>query len=159
MSHEVRTPLNALLGILSLVAADEKDAHQLSLLATAESAGQRLMRLLTNILDYSKIEAGEMAQDLRVFSPARTVQEVADLYAPNIRDTNVTLSCNVSAGQDLWVLGDPEKVAQIVTNLVSNAVKFTEQGNIELFLECDPAVSATPSYRIKVRDSGIGMTQ
>ena len=159
MSHEVRTPLNALLGILSLVAADEKDAHQLSLLATAEGAGQRLMRLLTNILDYSKIEAGEMAQDLRVFSPARTVQEVADLYAPNIRDTNVTLSCNVSAGQDLWVLGDPEKVAQIVTNLVSNAVKFTEQGNIELFLECDPAVSATPSYRIKVRDSGIGMTQ
>ena len=67
MSHEIRTPLNALLGILSLVASDEKDAHQLSLLATAESAGQRLMRLLTNVLDYSKIEAGEMAQELQVF--------------------------------------------------------------------------------------------
>lgn len=159
MSHEIRTPLNALLGILSLVAADEKDAHQLSLLATAESAGQRLMRLLTNVLDYSKIEAGEMAQDLQVFSPATTVQEVADLYAPNIRDGKVTLSCNVSAGRNLWVLGDPEKVAQIVTNLVSNAVKFTEQGSIELVLECDPADAAIPSYQVKVRDSGIGMTQ
>lgn len=159
MSHEIRTPLNALLGILSLVAADEKDAHQLSLLATAESAGQRLMRLLTNVLDYSKIEAGEMAQDLQVFSPAATVQEVADLYAPNIRGTQVTLSCNVSAGQNLWVLGDPEKVAQIVTNLVSNAVKFTEHGRIELILECDPADAAIPSYSVKVRDSGIGMTQ
>ena len=159
MSHEVRTPLNALLGILSLVAADEKDAHQLSLLATAESAGQRLMRLLTNILDYSKIEAGEMMQDLRVFSPAKVVQEVADLYEPSIRDTKVELSCNVSAGQNLWVLGDPEKVAQIVTNLVSNAVKFTEQGSIELILECDPVDAAIPSYRIKVCDSGIGMTQ
>ena len=159
MSHEIRTPLNALLGILSLVAADEKDAHQLSLLATAESAGQRLMRLLTNVLDYSKIEAGEMAQDLQVFSPATTVQEVADLYAPNIRGGKVTLSCNVSAWRNLWVLGDPEKVAQIVTNLVSNAVKFTEQGSIELVLECDPADAAIPSYQVKVRDSGIGMTQ
>lgn len=159
MSHEIRTPLNALLGILSLVAADEKDAHQLSLLATAKSAGQRLMRLLTNVLDYSKIEAGEMVQDLQVFSPAATVQEVADLYAPNMRDGRVTLSCNVSAGRNLWVLGDPEKVAQIVTNLVSNAVKFTEQGSIELVLECDPADASIPSYQVKVRDSGIGMTQ
>lgn len=159
MSHEVRTPLNALLGILSLVAADEKDAHQLSLLATAESAGQRLMGLLTNILDYSKIEAGEMAQQRLVFSPAATVQDVMDLYALAVRDGKVVLSCDVSAAKNLWIVGDPEKVAQIVTNLVSNAVKFTERGSIELVLECDPADAATPSYRVKVRDSGIGMTE
>ena len=159
MSHEIRTPLNALLGILSLVASDEKDAHQLSLLATAESAGQRLMRLLTNVLDYSKIEAGEMAQELQVFSPAATVREVVDLYAPNIRDGMVALSCDVSAARNLWANGDPEKVAQIVTNLVSNAVKFTERGKIEVVLECDPPDAVTRSYRVKVSDSGIGMTQ
>ena len=107
------TPLNVLLGILSLVASDEKDADQLSLLATAESAGQRLMRLLTNVLDYSKIEAGEMAQELEVFSPAATVREVVDLYAPNIRDGMVALNCDVSAARNLWANGDPEKVAQM----------------------------------------------
>ena len=159
MSHEIRTPLNALLGILSLVAADEKDAHQLSLLATAESAGRRLMRLLTNVLEYSKIEAGEMVQELEVFSPAAAVQEVVDLYAPNIRDGKVALNCDVSAARTMWAVGDPEKVAQIVTNLVSNAVKFTERGKIEVVLECDPADAVTRSYRVKVSDSGIGMTQ
>ena len=73
MSHETRTPLNALLGILNLIKADEKDAQQLSLLTTAENAGDRLMRLLTNLLDYSKIEAGEMSNDTSQFSPTSVI--------------------------------------------------------------------------------------
>ena len=159
MSHEIRTPLNALLGILGMAKADEKDAHQLSLLVTAETAAQRLMRLLSNVLDYSKVEAGEMSNDLRAISPAAVVQDVADLFGPNLHASGVELACSFGTAKDLWVLGDTQKVTQIVTNLVSNAVKFTEQGRIDIALDCDDPNVANACYRIKVRDSGIGMTQ
>ncbi|NCF45731.1 MAG: response regulator, partial [Proteobacteria bacterium] len=159
MSHEIRTPLNALLGILGMAKADEKDAHQLSLLVTAETAAQRLMRLLSNVLDYSKVEAGEMSNDLRAICPATLVQDVADLLGPNLHGGGVELACSFGAAKDLWVLGDAQKVTQIVTNLVSNAVKFTEQGRIDIALDCDEPNAANACYRIKVRDSGIGMTQ
>lgn len=159
MSHEIRTPLNALLGILGMAKADEKDAHQLSLLVTAETAAQRLMRLLSNVLDYSKVEAGEMSNDLRAISPAAVVQDVADLFGPNLHASGVELACSFGTAKDLWVLGDTQKVTQIVTNLVSNAVKFTEQGRIDIALDCDDLNVANACYRIKVRDSGIGMTQ
>ena len=159
MSHEIRTPLNALLGILNLVKVDEEQAHRRSLLATAETAGQRLMSLLTNMLDYSRIEAGEMIQEKRAFAPAVVVREVAELYRSSLSSTGIALHCEVNDLEGLWVLGDTQKVAQVVTNLVSNAVKFTERGHIDIVLELDKSDESNHQYRIKVRDSGIGMTK
>ena len=158
MSHEIRTPLNALLGILSLVQADERDPHQAELLATAENAGKRLMGLLTNVLDYSKIESGEMSGAQEPFSPANLIQEVCDLYEPNLSAENVSIRIDLHEHEDLWLLGDRQKVGQIVTNLVSNAVKFTERGRIDLSLERDTDTDAKPTFRIVVEDTGIGMT-
>lgn len=159
MSHEIRTSLNALLGVLSLVKADEQDQHQLSLLRTTEDAGHRLMRLLTNVLDYSKIEAGEMSSDARPFSPASVVREIAALYGPTLRTGRVRLNCDTQGNDDLWVLGDLQKLTQIITNLVSNAVKFTDKGDIDIVLSCDAPGVPKPHYRLTVRDTGIGMTQ
>ena len=158
MSHEIRTPLNALLGILSLVQADQQDPHQGELLATAENAGKRLMSLLTNVLDYSKIESGEMSGEQLPFSPADLIQEVIDLYAPNLSGNNVEIGTDLGGSDNLWMLGDRQKISQILTNLVSNAVKFTEQGRISISLELDDDLSSASSFRICVQDTGIGMT-
>ena len=158
MSHEIRTPLNALLGILSLVQADQSDPHQAELLTTAENAGKRLMSLLTNVLDYSKIESGEMSGEQQPFAPADLIQEVTDLYAPNLAGDSVTIESDLGGSEDLWLLGDRQKIGQILTNLVSNAIKFTEQGQINISLEHDGERGAGSSFRICVEDSGIGMT-
>ena len=158
MSHEIRTPLNALLGILSLVQADQSDPHQAELLTTAENAGKRLMSLLTNVLDYSKIESGEMSGEQQPFAPADLIQEVTDLYAPNLAGDSVTIESDLGGSEDLWLLGDRQKIGQILTNLVSNAIKFTEQGQINISFEHDGERGAGSSFRICVEDSGIGMT-
>ena len=159
MSHEIRTPLNALLGILNLVKADAKDAQQLSLLTTAENSGERLMRLLTNLLDYSRIEAGEMSCDASPFRPAGVIEEVMELYQSRSADPDVKLRAELNGLDYLWVLGDSQKVVQVLTNLLSNAIKFTDHGEIEITLQADSASQATSSFRIKVRDTGIGMSQ
>ena len=159
MSHEIRTPLNALLGILNLVKAYAKDAQQLSLLTTAENSGERLMRLLTNLLDYSRIEAGEMSCDASPFRPAGVIEEVIELYQSRIADEDVKLGAQLNGLDHLWVLDDSQKVVQVITNLVSNAIKFTDHGKIEITLQADTASQSQPSYRIKVRDTGIGMSQ
>ena len=159
MSHEIRTPLNALLGILNLIKADEQDAQQLSLLTTAESAGERLLRLLTNLLDYSKIEAGEMSSDTSPFSPASVIDEVTALFQSNNTAADIELRAELNELEDLWVLGDSQKVMQVLTNLLSNAMKFTDAGQIEITLQADAVSQPNPCYRIKVRDTGIGMSQ
>jgi PAS domain S-box-containing protein len=159
MSHEIRTPLNALLGILNLIKADEKDAQQLSLLTTAENAGERLMRLLTNLLDYSKIEAGEMSNDTSPFSPASVITEVTALFQSNNGAADIEVRAELNGLEDLWVLGDSQKVMQVLTNLLSNAMKFTDAGQIEITLQADAVSQPNPCYRIKVRDTGIGMSQ
>lgn len=158
MSHEIRTPLNALLGILSLVQSDQRDPHQAELLATAESAGKRLMSLLTNVLDYSKIESGEMSGEQQPFSAADLIREVSGLYAPNLAGKRVSLDVDLNGHDDLWLLGDRQKINQILTNLVSNAVKFTEHGRIRISLERDTDASIGSNFRICVQDTGIGMT-
>ncbi len=174
MSHEIRTPLNALLGIVNLVKADLQDPHQVSLLTTAENSGLRLMSLLKNVLDYSKIEAGEMSVDESAFSPTATARDLVALYKPTAQAQGVKLRMRDTDIREYFTLGDDHKVTQIISNLLSNAIKFTESGEIEVSVEKPSMVSSLehdadslqesnvsdnyPSYKINVRDTGIGMT-
>lgn len=174
MSHEIRTPLNALLGIVNLVKADLQDPHQVSLLTTAENSGLRLMSLLKNVLDYSKIEAGEMSVDESAFSPTATARDLVALYKPTAQAQGVKLRMRDTDIREYFTLGDDHKVTQIISNLLSNAIKFTESGEIEVSVEKSSMVSSLehdadslqesnvsdnyPSYKINVRDTGIGMT-
>ena len=116
------------------------------------------MSLLTNVLDYSKIESGEMSGEHQPFSPADLIHEVTNLYAPNLVDKSVAIESDLGGSDDLWLLGDRAKIGQILTNLVSNAVKFTEQGRIRISFERDDELSAGSNFRICVQDTGIGMT-
>ena len=174
MSHEIRTPLNALLGIVNLVRADLQDPHQVSLLTTAENSGLRLMSLLKNVLDYSKIEAGEMNVDESTFSPTAIARDLVALYKPTAQAQGIKLSMRGTDIREYFTLGDDHKVTQIISNLLSNAIKFTESGEIEVSVEKSSMVRSLeqdadsnqesdgrqnyPSYKINVRDTGIGMT-
>ena len=177
MSHEIRTPLNALLGIVNLVRADLQDPHQVSLLTTAENSGLRLMSLLKNVLDYSKIEAGEMSVDENTFSPTAMARDLVALYKPTAKAQGIKLLMRDTDVREYFTLGDDHKVTQIISNLLSNAIKFTESGEIEVSVEKSSMVRSLeldadstleddapetpencPAYKIKVRDTGIGMT-
>jgi CheY-like chemotaxis protein len=92
------------------------------------------------------------------FSPADLIQEVTDLYAPNLSGNNVEIGTDLGGSDNLWMLGDRQKISQILTNLLSNAVKFTEQGRISISLELDDDLGSASSFRICVQDTGIGMT-
>jgi len=177
MSHEIRTPLNALLGIVNLVRADLQDPHQVSLLTTAENSGLRLMSLLKNVLDYSKIEAGEMSVDESTFSPTAMARDLVALYKPTAQAQGINLRMQDTDSCEYFTLGDDHKVTQIISNLLSNAIKFTESGEIEVSVEKSSMVRSLeidadltlegdapeipencPAYKINVRDTGIGMT-
>jgi PAS domain S-box-containing protein len=175
MSHEIRTPLNALLDIVNLVRADLQDPHQVSLLTTAENSGLRLMSLLKNVLDYSKIEAGEMDVEESTFSPTAIANDLVALYKPSALAQGVKLRVRESDSHEYFTLGDDHKVTQIISNLLSNAIKFTEVGEIEVSVEkaliaSSPRVAEelgakvgvdedTPVYKIHVRDTGIGISR
>ena len=174
MSHEIRTPLNALLGIVNLVRADLDDPHQVSLLTTAENSGMRLMSLLKNVLDYSKIEAGEMSIEQTTFSPIAIAKDLVALYKPTAQAQGIKLSVRENESSEYFTVGDDHKVTQIISNLLSNAIKFTETGEVEVtveksFMDASPVhdtdnapeaetFEKRPSYKISVRDTGIGMT-
>ena len=105
MSHEIRTPLNALLGIVNLVRADLQDPHQVSLLTTAENSGLRLMSLLKNVLDYSKIEAGEMSVDENTFSPTAMARDLVALYKPTAKAQGIKLRMRDSRCSRIFYVG------------------------------------------------------
>lgn len=159
MSHEIRTPMNALLGILQLIRTEESPPAREQLIVTAERAGERLMSLLNNVLDYSKIEAGQAEVVLSPFSPAELMQDLVALFRPSAERKNLDMTLEMDVAENIRVLGDEHRIGQIVTNLLSNAIKFTDQGFVRVRFELDAGVPQSARYRITVEDSGIGMTK
>ena len=157
MSHEIRTPMNGVMGMLQLLERDVPDEKNLALVKKAVYSSRSLIRIINDVLDYSKIEAGELLIEEVDFSIAEIVESVISDGLPIANSKNI--SFNVSTSQlsaDGWV-GDPVRVKQILENLISNAVKFTEQGSIELNIS-DLQSNQTPGLLIKVIDTGIGMS-
>lgn len=153
MSHEIRTPLNGLLGMLELSLDGPLSREQRQQLSIAHDSGKVLVELLNDILDLSKFEAGQLELERLPFDLGALVENTASLLSQNA-DAQVELTCLIDPQLPELVLGDPTRVRQIVSNLLSNALKFTPRGRVDL------QVSASPSdVCIVIRDTGIGIAK
>ncbi|MDB5466201.1 MAG: sensor hybrid histidine kinase [Phenylobacterium sp.] len=152
MSHEIRTPLNGVVGVADLLARTPLTGEQIELVDIIRSCGDTLNRMLMDVLDLSKIEAGKFTLSTEAFNLEELVRSVSGLMRPTAHAKGLTFSCDIDAAAQRSVLGDPIRLRQIITNLLSNAIKFTESGAVGL---CVRSV-APDRYQIEVQDSGIG---
>jgi signal transduction histidine kinase/ActR/RegA family two-component response regulator len=153
MSHEIRTPMNGVMGMISLVLERCSDAEDREQLTVAQTAAQALVKLLDEILDLSKMEAGKMTLETIDFDLPGMVEDALRIFQIPVQDKNLTLDFSCGATCPKWARGDPVRLRQVLINLVGNAVKFTAQGGIRLEIRPAPEGRA----RFSVTDTGIGI--
>ncbi len=154
VSHEVRTPLNGLLGMADLLLDTELTPEQLNYAKAAKTSGETLLSLIEEILDFSKIEAGKLDIEARPFTVHTLVEEAVELMAPRAQAKGIEIASFVDERLPLEVVGDAARLRQVLLNLVGNAVKFTEHGGVSVIVE--PGARAG-EVRFLVRDTGIGL--
>jgi len=161
MSHEIRTPMTAILGYLNLVSSpDTTDAERQRHLATIRRNGDHLMRILDDILDLSKIEAGKMTVERAACSPVAIANDVASLMRPRATEKRLTFAIEYDGPIPERIVGDVTRLRQILVNLLSNAIKFTESGGVCLRIGlATPRDVEQPMLRFDVVDTGIGLSE
>src|ERR1700691_1335710 len=157
MSHEIRTPLNAVIGLGYLLEHTALSEDQRQLLTKIQFGGRALLGVINNVLDLSKIEAGEMSLEDAPFDLPELVREVSQMLAPQASAKGIELLVQAAAALPRMVKGDASRLRQILTNLVGNSIKFTETGHVELKVACTEQSSDRCRLRCTVQDSGIGI--
>jgi signal transduction histidine kinase/ActR/RegA family two-component response regulator len=157
MSHEIRTPMNGVTGMLQLLRDSPLNAEQRENVAIATTSADNLLRLLNDILDLAKIESGKLEFESIVFSPAMAGEEVAALLRSRAEAKGIVLNFYADARLPAAVTGDPARLKQVLLNLLGNAVKFTERGEVALHVETVLSDREVALTRFRVRDTGIGM--
>jgi signal transduction histidine kinase/ActR/RegA family two-component response regulator len=156
MSHEIRTPLNGVIGVAQALANTDLSAQQREMLDLIQSSGQTLQVLLSDILDLARVESGRLELSEEAFDLGRAVREAAQLYETSAREKGLQFFVEIDPEVDCWVAGDVVRLKQILTNLVSNSVKFTGEGFVCLTAAPGPVRAGQPTLRFSIEDTGIG---
>ncbi|GEM_PF-176441 len=157
MSHEIRTPLNAIIGTADLLGETQITSQQMRYVELLQSSGETLLAIINDILDFSKIEAGQIELENIRFPLRDEVESAAATLASQAHAKGLELICRVAPGVSENVVGDPTRLRQILLNLLANAVKFTETGEVQLSVEPAPASMGVDTLLFSVRDTGVGI--
>ena len=157
MTHEIRTPLNAILGMTTLALQTKLSAEQQDYLDTVKSSAQSLLAIVNDILDFSKIEARRLDLEHTEFDLREAVEDAAKLLALRASEKGLELACQVSADAPETVLGDAGRLRQVLLNVLGNAVKFTESGEVLLRVDVETVSGSRATLRFAVSDTGIGI--
>jgi|GEM_PF-2235260 len=163
MSHEIRTPMNGVLGTLNLLEGSSLERDQRNLVRVCRDSAEMLLTILNDILDFSKLESGQMHMELVSFNLDQLLDGVTSLFSDRAAEKGIFLTTEISPNLPQWVEGDPTRLRQILFNLISNAIKFTEKGGVAVTVhvsETDISANSSGAFSlmISVQDSGIGIS-
>jgi len=159
MSHEIRTPMNAIMGMLHLLGKTELNDRQRDYLKKTQFSSQHLLGIINDVLDLSKIEAGKLKVERISFDRDRMLEDVIGLVAERAAEKGLELTVNMADDVPANLLGDPLRLGQVLINFSSNAIKFTEKGEVEIRIDVPQSDQSSVTLRFAVRDTGIGISE